>query len=470
MQRISHLAKLLFYFLVGAIFTSVIVVSIAYIALTAYFKNRIYPGVHIGPIDASELTPAQLSTELDHTPKTLTVSLLGPSASTSAQINDLQLTPQISLMVSRAYSIGRQTTNPYYNLLQIIAAQNGQINLPFEYTFDHTALNSTLDTIAPQIEKPALNAQFTFIPNAGPDAKGRVQAFSPSQNGIAIDRDKISNAILAHISSNQPLATSNLTVPLYTKILYPDIQTSTANDMGIKTLLGQGVSYFYDSIPTRVYNIQLGTSKVSGRLVAPGEIFSFDESIGTVSAVFGFQKAYSIIQGKTVLDDGGGVCQVSTTIYRAVLNAGLPVVARTAHAYRVSFYEEGGFKPGMDATVYPPNPDFKFQNDTGNWLLLQANFDGPNHKLTFDIFGTDDGRKTVIGGPYILSVVPPPDPITEDDPTKPVGTVIQVDTAHPGANVYFTRIVTRGDQTLINETVKSNYIPWPARFLRGTKT
>jgi vancomycin resistance protein YoaR len=100
---------------------------------------------------------------------------------------------------------------------------------------------------------------------------------------------------------------------------------------------------------------------------------------------------------------------------------------------------------------------------------LQANFDEVAQKLTFEIFGTSDGRKTIIEGPIILSETPPPEPIYEDDPNLPVGQQKQVDTAHYGAKTSFTRTVTRDGEILIKETVISNYIPWPARFLRGTK-
>lgn len=482
MQRFRYFAKISFFFLLGATLTSLVLGSLAYISFSLHFQNRIYPGVRVIGMDASELTQSQLvsllqSKQLDNFP----IFLIGPEATASAEIKNLRISLESELMAKRAFSIGRQATNPYYNLLQIIAARNGQINLPLEMHLDQRSLDQALDPLATQIEKPTINAVFAFNSQAGPDGKGRVAAFTPSQNGLAIDRDKIAAEILSRVknyylmttndvSSENEGQTTNLQIPLYTKTLYPDIDTSTADEMGLKTLIGRGESYFYDSIPGRVYNIKIGTEKVSGRLLAPNEIFSFNDSIGTISAIFGFQKAYAIIKGKTVLDDGGGVCQVSTTIYRAALNAGLPIVARTAHAYRVSFYEQGGFKPGLDATVYPPNPDFRFKNDTGHYLLLQALFDEPNHKLTFEIFGTSDGRQTTIEGPVILSQTPPPEPVYEDDPTLPVGQQKQVDTAHPGAKTSFKRTVIRNGEVLIDETTNSSYIPWPARYLRGTKT
>lgn len=478
MQRSTRLIKSLFFFFLGAGLMSLILVSAAYIFLSLYFQHRIYPGVKINNINVSEKTTDELKTffaysnhqQIDN----LTILIDSPQATISATAVEIGLNLDTNLMVQRAFSIGRQTNNPYYNLLQIISAQKGNINLPLEVSFDQAAINKKFDSIAPQIEKTPVNAIYKFNPGTGPDGKGRVEAFSPSFPGLAIDRTKILEEIILETKSYLKIgltpASNLITVPLHTKEVPPEIQSSTADDMGINDLIGHGESFFYDSIPGRVYNIKLGTEKVSGSLIAPGEVFSFGDSIGTVSAVFGFQKAYSIIKGKTVLDDGGGVCQVSTTIYRAVLNAGLPIVERAAHAYRVGFYEQGGFLPGMDATVYPPSPDFRFKNDTGNWILLQATFDAPNHKLSFDVFGTNDGRKTQIQGPFIISTSPPPEPITEDDPTKPLGTITQVDNAHNGAKVYFKRTVIRGSETLIDETVTSNYVPWPARYLRGTKT
>lgn len=468
MQRFYPPAKLFLFFLFGAISTFIIVVSSSYLLFSFYFRNKVYPGVKVENFDLAGFSETQSEVFLRRTispPKDTALIFSHPQATISATFSDINIHADYKLSARRAFSIGRQTPNPYYNFLQIIAAWQGTINLPLEVTFDQKLLTKTLDQIAPAIEKPAVNASFEFQKDAGPDNRGRVIAFTPSQNGIIIDRQSVAEQIMSRSRSTQ----KTIFIPVSTKTLLPVIKTSTADDLGIKTLLGEGVSYFYDSIPGRVANINVGASKISGSLVAPGEIFSFDNAIGTVSAIFGFQKAYVIKEGKTVLDDGGGVCQVSTTLYRAVLNAGLPVLERTAHTYRVGFYEQGGFLPGLDATVFPPSPDFKFKNDTGSYLLIQSTIDYAHSKLTFDIFGSSDGRSTQILGPYIASTSPPPPTIYEDDPTLPVGQTKQVDTAHPGAEVYFQRIVTRGNDTLISETVKSSFVPWPARYLKGTK-
>jgi vancomycin resistance protein YoaR len=448
----KHFLKSAIFFILGAILTLIVIISVTYLAFTAAYKNKIYPGVKIA---------GQTPPNLDFDFSNLQFNFSNPNATISASGKEINLRPDLDLMKKRALSVGRQTANPYYNFLQIVAAANGKINLPVEVSFDETVLDGKIDVAAALVEKKPVDAVYQFVPGAGPDGRGRVTAFAPSENGLAIDREKIKK-IVRELRSGEYILPTNVVLPV--------VSTTTADNLGIKNLLGRGESYFYDSIPGRIYNVGLGANKINGSLIAPNEVFSFSNSIGTVSAVFGFQKAYAIVKGKTTLDDGGGVCQVSTTLYRAVLNAGLPVVERHAHSYRVGFYEQGGFAPGTDATVYPPSPDFRFLNDTGGWILVQTNFDQNNRKLTFDLFGTSDGRQTNVSGPFIISTSPPPEPIYEDDPNLPAGEVKQVDTAHYGAKTYFKRVVIRNGVTLIDETVYSDYVPWPARFLKGTKT
>ena len=447
-ERVTHLKRILKILLVIAL----IVPILGNFVFEYHYQNLIYPGVKINNQDFSFYSSRKLILPP-------TINWTYKDATFSAKTVDLGIKYDTNLMRARAYSVGRQTGNFYYDFLQKLAAVSGHINLPEEIAVDELAIDRFLTEIAPKVESEAVDGQFTFAPNQGPDGRGRVVEFAASKNGLVIDRGKLREQIKTFKEQNV----------LPVKIIYPKLTTSAVNLLGIKELLGTGESYFYDSIPGRMANIKIGADKISGSLVGPGETFSFNQAIGTVSAIFGFQKAYVIKGNKTALEDGGGVCQVSTTLYRAVLNSGLPVLEREGHTYRVPFYEQGGFKPGLDATVYPPSPDFKFKNDTPSWLLVQATYDAANSKLTFDIFGASDGRISKIEGPFITSTAPPPESVYEDDPTLPASQIKQIDTAHWGANTYFKRLVTRNGLELINETVVTNYIPWPARFLRGTK-
>lgn len=312
-----------------------------------------------------------------------------------------------------------------------------------------------LKKIAGQIDQEVQEGLFEFNPQSK-----RVTAFKPSQEGRKLNIQKTIE-MLSEALGNQ---TKSITLPV--EIVKPKIATSDVNSLGVKELLGRGVSNFAGSITNRIYNVGLTASKINGVLVAPGQTFSFNQTIGDISEATGFKKAYVIKEGRTVLDDGGGVCQVSTTLFRAVLNAGLPVAQRTAHAYRVGYYEQG-FPPGLDATVFYPSVDFQFKNDTPNHILVQAYTSGLT--VYVDLYGTSDGRVASLTTPVITNQTPPPPELRQDDPTLPKGTVKQVDWAAWGATVAFKRTVTKAGETLANETWKSNYKPWQAVFLVGTQ-
>ncbi|MCG2686044.1 VanW family protein, partial [Candidatus Parcubacteria bacterium] len=287
----------------------------------------------------------------------------------------------------------------------------------------------------------------------------RVVEFKPSADGIELDVEQTARALADAILSPIP----DKRVGLVVKIT-PAPEGS--NDYGIRTLLGQGISNFAGSSTGRIHNIKTAASRLDGILVAPGEVFSFNKSLGDVSKATGYDTAYIIKEGRTVLGAGGGVCQVSTTVFRAALNSGLPILARTAHDYRVRYYEP---PVGFDATVYDPSPDLKFKNDTPTHILIESWWDMGTNTLCFEIYGTDDGRRVEISESVIHSQTPPPEALYQDDPTLPKGTTKQVDWAAWGARVSFTRRVFRGGEVLQDDLFESRYFPWRAIYLVGTK-
>lgn len=314
-----------------------------------------------------------------------------------------------------------------------------------------------LKSIAQEIDQPVIEPLFTFDPSVSGNTK--VKEFKPPQEGRTLNIDKAFHQLAQGVVTH-----GQVTIELPVDTIQP--KNSLTNDLGIKELIGRGESHFAGSIANRIFNVGHGAQKINGILVPPEEVFSFNKTVGDITAATGFKQAYVIKSGRTVLDDGGGICQVSTTLYRAVLNSGLPVVQRTAHAYRVSYYEQG-YPPGLDATIYYPSVDFQFKNDTDRHILIQTTIEGTS--MTVDLYGTSDGRVVNMTTPKILSQTPPLPEIRQDDPTLPRGTVKQVDWSAWGAKVVFTRTVTRGGETIINETVNSNFRPWQAVYLVGTK-
>ncbi len=325
---------------------------------------------------------------------------------------------------------------------------------------DNRLLDYLNEKISPNVEREPQNASFVFNDE-------KVEEFAPAKDGIEINDnllvEKIKEEI--HILETEDKKTESINIPFSTKS--PDISLSDVNNLGIKELVGRGVSYYKGSISSRIFNVGHASGKFKSVLVPPGEVFSFNNILGDISALTGYKQAYIIKDGRTVLGDGGGVCQVSTTLFRAVLDAGLPVVERRAHAYRVGYYEQDS-SPGLDATVYYPTTDFKFKNDTQGHLLIQSNFDPKKHTLVFEIYGTKDGRVVNMSKPIITSSTPPPEDLYVDDPTMPQGQIKQVDHKAWGAKVTFDYKVERNGEILIDKTFVSNYRPWQSVFLRGT--
>ncbi len=289
---------------------------------------------------------------------------------------------------------------------------------------------------------------------------GRVTEFKIIQNGLEVDGDKFNEEFKKLFKSQDKIS---MEIPI------KEIKTSKdGSEYGIFSLLGTGTSKFTGSSQPRITNLSLATQKLNGVLIPPGEEFSFNKTVGEISARTGYATAYIIARGRTVLGEGGGVCQTSTTLFRAVLNAGLPITSRHPHAYRVSYYEIES-PAGFDASVYQPSLDFKFKNDTPGHVLIQSAVDLANSSLEFKLYGTPDGRRVEISEPKLYNVYGPPAPLYQDDPTLPKGVVKQVDFAAPGGTAEFTRKVTRGDEILFEDAFKTVYQPWRAVFLVGTK-
>lgn len=440
------------------------------IIIKFYYKDRTYPEIYFLRHNISFYTHSELEQFLDDIPlETYSLEFKYQDTVWKTTAKNLGISLDKHKILQKAF-ISNREINIFTFLPRILFRQFKYELINPSFTWQNDQQGLFFDQIKLNVNKPPIEPIFQFTPEKGPDKKGRVTAFKTGTDGQMVNEVMLQSIIetnLLRALTQQHNNVISINVPI--QILSPQQKDIQANRLGIVESLGKGESYFTDSISSRVYNISLAAEKLNGSLIAPGETFSFNQTIGTVSALFGYQKAYAIIKGKTVLDDGGGICQTTTALYRSVLNSGLPVTERHAHAYRVGFYEQGGFLPGLDATVYPPSPDFKFLNNTNNWILVQTIFDKAKFYFAIELFGKNDGRKVSIIGPKIVSTTPPPPPIYEDDPTLAIGQTKQIETAHPGTKTFFTRIVERHGETLINETVYSDYIPWPARFLRGTR-
>ena len=248
----------------------------------------------------------------------------------------------------------------------------------------------------------------------------------------------------------------------------------TGAELGITELVYAHTSYFRGSSSDRVQNIKTASASFHGLLIPPGGILSMSNELGDISLDNGYAEALIILGGQTITGVGGGVCQVSTTLFRTVYFAGYPILERYAHAYRVGYYEQtsGGRDQnlaGLDATVFVPLVDFKFKNDTPYWLLMET-YVNSNQSLTWKFYSTKDGRVVnhTTTGP--TNTIEAPDPLYRENPELEKGKIEQVDWAAEGATVVVKRTVTRGGVVLYNDTITTVYQPWRAVYEYGPGT
>lgn len=287
-----------------------------------------------------------------------------------------------------------------------------------------------------------------------------------SESGRKLDQPQtiidIENAIFARID-DKLTNTNPKIVQLRVDLKVPDIDANQITAYGLKELVATGTTSFAKSPSNRVHNITVGAGVINGTLIKPGEEFSTLGKLGTIDASTGYLPELVIKNNKTIPEYGGGLCQVSTTLFRTALNAGMKITARQNHAYRVSYYEP---PIGMDATIYDPAPDFKFVNNYNSYILVQSKIVGT--KITFEFYGTKDTRIVEQTEPEMFDVNGPPAAIEVPTDTLAVGERKQIEKGHQGASAKFHYKVTRDGQTLQETDFLSKYVALPEKWLVGT--
>lgn len=281
--------------------------------------------------------------------------------------------------------------NNFFCELTLTVSERQRLHLSRQTNINIDLIRSYVEDLARKVDRDPSDAKFKV-------ENGKVITFMESQNGITLDVEKSVETIFSALESNKELSNQTITLPFESK--KPNLDYADVNNLGVSSLLGEGTSNFVGSPKNRIYNIKVATERFNGVLIKPDEEFSFVKILGEVDAEHGYLPELVIKQGVTEPEFGGGICQVSTTTFRAAIYSGLEITARKNHAYPVSYYNP----QGMDSTVYVPRPDLRFKNNTPGYILIQTKIEGT--KLTFSFYGTDDGRKTTVDGPKILEKQP----------------------------------------------------------------
>lgn len=251
------------------------------------------------------------------------------------------------------------------------------------------AIYSYLNTyISPKVNN--IGEQSRFVRE-----NGTVVLIKGGTKGSIVDGVKTSLALRSALVQGTSI------VPVSMKSYRPSVfSAADFEKLKFSDLLTSGETNFAGSPKNRVHNIKVGTARFNGIVVMPGEEFSFNTYLGDVDAENGYLPELVIKENVTTPEFGGGICQVSTTAFRAAMEAGLDITYRKNHSYPVSYYGA----PGYDATVYQPAPDFRFKNDMNTPILLKTSVQGT--KVKFEVWGKKDGRTVKINGPFTTEKKP----------------------------------------------------------------
>ncbi len=379
-------------------------------------------------------------------------------ADVEARLDEVRAVLDAGRALVVAYDGTEWTLQPdtYRDYLEFIRTDEGAVEL----TFNREKLTAYVTELAGALNTEPTDAILCFN-----DDKTEVLEFVPQRSGRTVNIEQSVDLIIASFFT-EGQREGAVQVELVVDEAVAEIELADLNDLGITELLAIGESDYSGSPVNRRHNIEVGRKSYDGILLAPGEEFSALKYLGAVDASNGYLPELVIKGNETKPEYGGGLCQVSTTMFRAALNAGLDITERRNHSYTVSYYSP----IGTDATIYDPAPDFKFKNDTGHHILIHTINDTARSRLVYEIWGTSDGRKVEMTDPVTYDwVAAPPTKIIETT-DLPVGQKKCTEAAHAGVKAYFDRFITRGDGTQEEERFHSNYRPWQAVCLVGVES
>lgn len=361
-----------------ALAITVIAISLA-LAVKIQNKETVIPGGFDSPAGRSLLSnqkQIQLSILGPETQITLKADLTASWKTSEAKI----LKPNPSASILQYFYKQTRTAHPWavYDSRATVAG----------LAFNEQHMGEWIQAQASLLNQEARDAQLVIENN-------RAVKFTPERNGYTLDQAQALHGL------KKTLLSSAQEFPLPLKISSPKLRLADLNRLGIQERIVRGQSDFTGSTVSRIQNIKVGSSQFNGVIIKPGEEFSFNKGLGPITEAKGYLPELVIKREGVSKELGGGLCQVSSTMFRAAFFAGLPITQRRNHSYAVAYYtwiaDDQPRSVGLDATIYPGAQDMKFINDTKGHILVWTYMEGK--RLYFDFYGTKDDRLVAVEGP-----------------------------------------------------------------------
>lgn len=428
------------------IFAAVIFGAVCFVLLPSGEKTA--RDLHIGAIDIGNMTQDEVKERLYEAAQTVRTNgvvfelMENEDKAWSVRANDIDFAIDVEKTAERAYAVGR-TDNLWENLKAGYDSRTRSDMVGYVVQYDATKFKAIIDRIRDQIEVKPIEAHAEV-------ENGRVVIY-PNQTGYLVDTEAVLNDV-QEFGSQLPRRVS-----LHTKTIYAKVTTEALHD--IKDVLGIYTTYFSTAAVGRTHNIRLSADAINGLLLKPNEVFSFNDVVGFRSAERGYQEAPVIVDGKMEPGLGGGICQVSTTLYNAALLADLGVIERECHFFPATYVPIG-----LDATVDYGNIDLKFRNSRQSDIYLWTKVDGG--MITIAVLG--NAQKEPVPNIAFYSEIEkviPIETVKKDDPLLPLGEEKVIEKGNQG----YVSATYRGENGVYRLAYRDSYPATKRVIAVGTK-
>jgi vancomycin resistance protein YoaR len=405
----------------------------------ARYAGRIYPGVYVKDVHLGHKTRP----EAEKTLSDLQMTFRGPGGSESLLLEEIGVVPIYEQIISTCLQKGREHPWPL-NCLERARLKKIGIQVPLSYRIEKEKLSKAIKGLKKSFEREAKNAYYN----------SNFTTLTPEQFGYRLQEEKLAREIIKNLEQKDaPLITA---VPV--EELSPNLTLAHLAEKGIIAGVASFTTSFDASNINRTHNITLAAAELDQLLIAPGQIFSFNGILGDTTPAKGYREGIVIQDGKYVAGYGGGVCQVSSTLYNVALLAGLKILERHHHRYETNYA-----CAGRDATIFYGSRDLKFKNIREHYMLISTRVE--DGEITIAMAGTPRKEKieiitkqTSLLEPYLL--------IEETSELAP-GEIVRKE-GSPGGRVEVWRATTYAGGEKTEELLfVDNYMPYPAIIRKG---